>query len=44
MPANEVLCGKINFESCAKMYSNVQNFSKIKVCLKTDFDINSLNS
>ena len=40
MPANEALCGKIKIWVSKKG----QNFSKIKVCLKINFDINSMNS
>ena len=43
-PANEALCGKINFELWAKNVKSSQNFLKIKLCLRTNFDINFISS
>ena len=41
-PANKALCGKINLELWAKCKG--KSFSKLKICLKTNFDMNSGSS
>ena len=43
-PSNEALCDKINFWVMSKNVKYGQNFLKLKVCLKTNFDINSMSS